>query len=188
MAARARTFQNERGETLWGVMAQFENPTDIYHAAEAVKAAGYSKWDCYCPFPVHGLDEAMGIRRTRLPLLVGAVGLSCACLGFFFQWWVSTQGYATNVQGKPFGAWQTFVPVTFEIGVLFTAFTTLLGMLFFNTLPMWHHPLLKKDRFLSSSDDKFFIAIESTDPKFDPPMVRELLLKHKASSVELVEE
>ncbi|MCA3004990.1 MAG: DUF3341 domain-containing protein [Planctomycetaceae bacterium] len=187
-AAKPRIFQTEQGTPIFGVMAEFATPADIYHAAEKVRDAGFSDWDVYSPFPVHGIDEAMGIKRTRLPLLVAVVGLSGAVLGFGFQYWVATQGYATVVQGKPFGSWQTFVPVAFEIGVLFTAFATLLGMLIFNRLPRWHHPLMCNERFLKVSDDRFVIAIEATDPKFDPQAVRTLLQKAGATSVELVED
>lgn len=188
MSTAPTIYQTESGKPVYGILAEFATPADLYSAAEKVRDAGFDKWDVYSPFPVHGMEEAMGIKRTKLPLLVGAVGLSGACIGFGFQYWVATQGYATVVQGKPYGAWQAFVPVTFEIGVLFTAFAAIIGMLVFNGLPRWNHPLMTKERFLKVGDDKFFIAIESADGKFEPKTVRNLLLTAGATSVELVED
>ena len=184
----ARIYKTEKGERVHGVMAEFATPADLYHAAEKVRDAGYRRWDVYSPFAIHGMDEAMGNPPTRLPLLVGFMGLTGAGLGYLMQWWITTAAYPLVVQGKPYEAWEQFVPITFEIGVLFTAFTTLLGMLAFNKLPMWHHPLMKKERFLRVSDDRFIICIESKDPKFDPASTRALLEKAGATGIDLVEE
>jgi hypothetical protein len=103
------------------------------------------------------------------------------------QWWMN-MNYPLVVQGKPVDAWEQFVPITFEVGVLFTALTTLLGMMAFNKLPMWHHPLMKKERFLRVSDDRFVICVEANDPKFDPAATRALLEKAGATGIDLVEE
>jgi hypothetical protein len=185
---RTRIYKTEDGKDVYGVMAEFATPADLYHAAERVRDAGFRRWDVYSPFPVHGMDEAMGLPRSRLPLLVAVVGLTGALLGFIFQYWVTAVAYPIVVQGKPYGAWEPFVPVTFEIGVLFAAFTCLLGMLAFNGLPRWHHPLLRKERFLGVSDDRFIIAIEAADERFDPEQVRQLLQSSGATAVELVED
>jgi hypothetical protein len=184
----AKIYKTESGDDVYGVMAEFANPADLYHAAEHVRDAGYKSWDVYSPFPVHGMEEAMGQPKTKLPLIVGVLGVTGALVGFGFQLWVSTEGYRTVVQGKPYGAWQAFIPVTFEIGVLFTAFSCIIGMLAFNGLPRWHHPLLTKERFLKTSDDKFIIAIEASDDKFDPAQTRALLQKAGAVAIELVED
>lgn len=186
-AAKPRIYKTDSGAVVHGVLGEFPTPASVYHAAEIFRDAGYRDWDVYAPFPIHGIDEAMGIRRTRLPLLVATVGLSGAALGFLFQTFVGLV-YPITKQGKPYAAWEALVPVTFEIGVLFTAFATLLGMLAFNGLPRWHHPLLKKERFLRVGDDRYMIAVESQDPKFDPVGVRALMEKHGAVAVELVEE
>jgi hypothetical protein len=183
-----KIYKTSAGEVVYGMMAEFATPADTYHAAEKMRDAGYKNWDVYSPFMIHGIDEAMGLKYSRLPLTVGVIGLSGAAVGFFFQWWVATHGFATVVQGKPFGAWQPFIPVTFEIGVLFTAFTCILSMLAFNLLPMWYHPLMKKERFLRVSDDRFVIAIEARDPSFDPKKTAALLTGAKGYNVELVEE
>ena len=130
----SKVFKTETGRNVYGLIAEYQTPADIYHAAEKVRDAGYSKWDVYSPFPVHGMDEAMGLRPTRLPVVVAFVGLSMAVVGFLFQLFVRTD-FALIHQGKPAAAWQVLVPITFEIGVLFTAFAALIGMLVFNGLP-----------------------------------------------------
>jgi hypothetical protein len=188
MAASSKVFVTESGEKLHAIMAEFATPADLYHAAEKVRDAGYTKWDTFSPFPVHGMEEAMGISRTKLPMMVACVGLTGAGLGMLMQWWMSSVDYQMLTQGKPFFSWQAYVPITFELGILFSAFTALIGMLALNGLPRWHHPLFTKERFLSSSDDKFFIAIEATDRSFDPDKARTLLEQAGASSIELVEE
>lgn len=181
-------YKTEKGEKVYGIMAEYADPTAIIHAAERVRDAGYKRWDVYAPFAIHGMDEAMGVKRTRLPLLVAAIALGTAGLGFFFEWWVSAGAYPMVVQGKPYGAWQPLIPITFEFGVLGTAFTSLLGMLAFNGLPRLHHPLLKKERFLRVGDDRYIVCIEARDEKFDPKGTRKLLESAGATSVELVEE
>lgn len=183
-----KIFTTKSGAEVYGVMAEFTNPATLTHAAEKVRDAGYTKWDVYSPFPVHGMEDAMGMKPTRLPLIVAILGLTGACIGFLFQMWVTHYGFRTIVQGKPSDAWQSLIPVTFEFGVIFTAFTAIIGMLVFNGLPRWHHPLLTKERFLGTSDDKFIIAIEAADEKFDPQGVRSLLEHAGAIAVELVEE
>lgn len=184
----ATIYQTESGETIHAVIGEFSSAADVYHAAEKFRDAGYKKWDVYSPFPIHGIDEAMGVGAPKLPLLVGAIGLSGAALGFIFQYWVTNVGYATVVQGKDTQSWEPLVPVTFEIGVLFTAFAALIGMLAFNRLPMWYHPLLKKERFLRVSDDRFMICVQADDPNFDPVRTRSLLEAAHARHIDYVEE
>lgn len=181
-------YKTPTGQTVYGIMAEFATPADLSHAAEKVRDAGYSKWDVYSPFPVHGMEEAMGLKNTKLPLLTGVVGLCGAGVGLLFQWWVTAVAYPMIVQGKPFFAWEPWTPVTFEFGVLFTAFWALLGMLAFNKLPMWYHPLMKKERFLRVSDDRLVICIETADPKFNHESTRKLLEAAGGRHVELVEE
>lgn len=184
----ARQFVNEAGDTIHAIIAEFDTPPAVYHAAEQVRDAGYTRWDVYSPFPMHGMEDAMGIKRTRLPLLVGVIGLSGAGLGYLMQHWMTAVNYTMVVQGKPYGAWEPFTPITFELGVLFSAFAALIGMLVLNGLPRWHHPLLKKERFLSVSDDRFVVCIETADPRFDPDATRKLLEHAGARHIELVEE
>jgi len=188
MAAASKVFVTESGAPLYGVLAEFATPAAIYHAAEKMRDAGYRKWDVHAPFPIHGIDEAMGIQRTKLPLLCAMGATAGVGLGYLMQYWMTAVDYPLVVQGKPFGSWEPFVPITFELGILLTAFTTLIGMLALNGLPRWNHPLFKSDRFLRTSDDVFMICVESTDPKFDPEATRKLLRDIGATSVELVEE
>ncbi len=186
--SRAPQHTTSHGAPLYGVMAEFDGPAATTHAAEALRDAGFSRWDVYSPFPIHGIDEAMGLKRPILPLVVGVLGITGALVGFGFQYWVATSGYGTVVQGKPPGAWQAFIPVTFEFGVIFTSFSALLGMLAINGLPRWHHPLLAKERFLGVSDDRFVVAVEAADAKFDSSATPALLKSLGAISVENVED
>lgn len=192
-----KVYVTEQGDEVYGVMAEFADPAAVYHAAEQVRDAGYADWDVYSPFPIHGMEEAMGIKRTVLPLIVAGCAFTGAALGFFMQWWMN-RDYPMVVQGKPYpgapgtssiiAGWEPFIPITFELGILSAAFAALIGMLALNKLPQLYHPLLKKDRFLRSSDDKFFIAIEAKDPKFDPERTRAMLQGAGAIHIELVEE
>ncbi len=186
--ANKKIYKTESGELVYGVMAEFANPAELSHAAEKVRDAGYTKWDVYSPFPVHGMEEAMGMKQTNLPILVAIMGLSGATIGFLFQYFVRHLAYPIVHQGKPSDAWQVLIPVTFEFGVIFTAFSALLGMFVINGLPRWNHPLLRKDRFLGVSDDRFIIAIEAADEKFDAQGVKTMFEKAGATAVELVTE
>jgi hypothetical protein len=183
-----KVYVTESGEQIHGILAEFATPADLYHAAEKVRDAGYAKWDAHSPFPVHGMEEAMGVSRTKLPLMVAVGGFSGAGLGYLMQWWMQGVDYQMMVQGKPFAPWEAFVPITFELGILLSAFTTLIGMLALNGLPRFHHPLLKKERFLAAGEDKFFVSIEASDPNFDPDKTRALLEGAGAKAIELVEE
>lgn len=189
-----KQFVTEKGEPVHGIMAEFATPADVYHAAEKIRDSGYTRWDLYAPFPIHGIDEAMGIVRTKLPMLVGAAAIVGVACGYLLQWYGSNRGYQLVTQGKPFGSfgegggWEAFVPIMFELGVLFSAFTALIGMLALNGLPRHHHPLMKKDAFLRTSDDKFIICIEATDPKFSPEGVKNLLKDAHGFNIEVVED
>ncbi|MEO1009511.1 MAG: DUF3341 domain-containing protein [Planctomycetota bacterium] len=181
-------FRTEDGAVVHGVLAEFATPADVYHAAEKVRDAGFKKWDVFSPFPIHGIDEAMGIARTKLPLIVamgGFTGIGCALA---MQYWMTGVDYPIVVQGKPYNAWEPFVPITFELGVLFAAFSALFGMLALNGLPRWHHALMKNDRFLRTSDDAYAIVIEAGDPRFEGAPTATMLGELGAVHVELVEE
>jgi hypothetical protein len=181
-------FITESGKSVHGVVAEFDTPAQVYHAAEKVRDAGYRRWDVYSPFPIHGIEDAMGFKRTGLPLLVAMIGFSGAGLGLLFQYWVTKTDYPIVVQGKPFGSWESFVPIMFELGVLPSAFAALFGMLMLNGLPRFHHPLLSRPSFWRASDDRFYICIEAEDKQFDPQRVRSLLESAGGQSVDLVED
>lgn len=161
----------------YGLAAEFKTSSGIYHAAEKVNAAGYRWFDCLVPFPVHGLDRAMGVKMTILPILVffgGLTGLIVACSLQIFtnsleiDLWaiVPIVGYQFDVSGKPLLGQAAFVPVAFELTVLFSALTAVFGMLVLNKLPMFYHPVLKHPALARATDDRFFLVIEARDPKF----------------------
>ncbi len=184
----SKVYVNEAGQRIYGLLAEFATPADLYHACEKIRDAGYANWDSHTPFPIHGMEEAMGIKRTNLPIIVAIGGFSGAGLGFLMQWWMSGVDYLMMKQGKPFAAWQAFVPITFELGILLSAFTCIFGMLALNGLPRWNHPLMRSTRFLRSTQDRFFISIEATDTKFDPDATQAMLASVGATAVEFVED
>src|SRR5260221_14580524 len=114
--ATGRVYTTEAGVPVHGMMAEYTTPSGVYHAAEKFRDAGYTCWDVHSPFPIHGIEEAMGIKRTVLPAVIAAVGLSGAGLGLLMQWWMSAVDFRLVVQGKPFFSWQAFIPITFELG------------------------------------------------------------------------
>ena len=171
----------------YGVLAEFATPAELYRACERVRDAGFTRWDAHTPFPIHGIEKAMGLRRSKLPWIALVMGLTGVAAGFVLQWWVHTKAYPLVISGKPFFAWPAFIPVTFELGILFAALGAVFGMLALNRLPMHHHPLFQSKVFERVSDDAFFISIESWDPRFDPTATGKMLESFGARSVELVE-
>ena len=171
----------------FGIVAEFGTPADLFHACERVRDAGFTRWDAHTPFPVHGMEGAMGIRRSPLPWIVLIAGLTGAAFGFGLQWWVHASAAPLTISGKPYFSWPAFIPITFELAVLFGAFGAVLGMLALNRLPMHHHPLFRSKVFERVTDDAFFISIESWDPRFDPAATPKLLKSLGARSVELLE-
>jgi hypothetical protein len=159
----------------YGLIATFETTPAVYHAAEKVRDAGYKNWDCITPFPIHGLDGAMGVKRSNVPkfsLLGGILGFTT---GMSLIYWTSAVNYPLIVGGKPYFSPLFAFPVSYELTILFTAFATIIGMFILNRLPMHYHPVLKSDKILSGMDDKFHIVIESSDPKFNLAHTKALL-------------
>ncbi len=184
---------------LYGLLAEFQTPGAILSAAKKVHEAGYKWWDCCTPFPVHGLDKAMGIRPTILPWLALGAGITGGMIGMLLQWftnatnleiwggpvWVT--GYAYLVSGKPFASVPTWIPVMFELTILFAAVGTVIFLMLLNNLPKLYHPCFNNERFLRVTDDRFFIIIEAKDPKFFRAKTEELLSSLGASTVEEVQ-
>jgi mono/diheme cytochrome c family protein len=160
---------------LHGLLAEYDTPDQLIRAARKIREAGFSKWDTFTPFPVHGMDQAMGIKMTILPWLVLGAGITGLATGILMQWWMNSYDYPWITSGKPFWSIPASVPVYFELTVLFSAITALVGMLVLNGLPYPSHPLDLKRRFARSTDDRFFLLIEARDPKFDEVETRELL-------------
>jgi hypothetical protein len=173
---------------VYGYLAEFSNPATLYAACERVRDAGYREWDAHSPFPIHGIEKAMGFSWSKVPWFSLVLGLSGAAVGFLGQAWVSVHAYELIISAKPLLSWQAFLPVTFEVGILATAIGTLLGMFLLNGLPRLHHPLFVSEAFERHSDDAFFISIEARDGKFDMEKTRALLEDIGATYIELVEE
>jgi Alternative complex III, ActD subunit len=161
--------------SVYGLMAEFEDPTALVSATRRAHGEGYRRMDAYSPFPIEELHEALGAHHTRLPMLV-LIGGALGCLGGYgLQAWVAAVAYPVNVGGKPFISWPAFIPITFECTILVAALTTVLGMLAINGLPMPHHPVFNVPRFALASRNRFFLCIESRDPKFDLEATRRFL-------------
>jgi hypothetical protein len=173
---------------MFGLLAEYDSAASLYAACEKVRDAGYAAWDAYSPFPVHGLERAMGLRPSLVPWIVCVMGFTGASLGFLLQWWTSAVDYPLIISAKPFNSYQAFVPVTFESGILIGAFGAVFGMFGLNRLPQLYHSLFNVKRFERVTDDKFFIAIETRDPRFDPEKTRALLESTGAVVVEEVED
>ena len=160
---------------VYGLMAEFDDPHKLLVAARRASEEGYSRMDAYTPFPVEGLSEYVGFPRTKLPTLVLLAGLAGCLGGFALQYWVSKIDYPLNVGGRPLNSWPSFIPVTFEMTILFAALTAVIAMLALNGLPMPYHPVFNEPRFARASQDRFFLAIEAADPKFDRAATRSFL-------------
>jgi len=160
----------------YGLMAEFRDTAAIVSAARKAYEAGYRKMDAFTPFPIEELSEALGWHtRGRLPRMVLAGGLLGAAGGYLLQYWVSVIAYPVNVGGRPLHSWPSFIPITFEMGVLAAAITAVLGMLGLNGLPRPHHPVFNAPNFALASTDRFFLCIEATDSRFDVEATRRFL-------------
>ncbi|MEO8215917.1 MAG: DUF3341 domain-containing protein [Acidobacteriota bacterium] len=171
----------------WGLLAEFPSAAEVLRAAQEAYAAGYRRMDAYSPFPVHGLAEAVGMNYTRLPMLILAGGITGGLTGFFMQYFAMAVHYPLVIGGKPLNSWPQFIPVTFELTILFAAFCAVFGMLAFNGLPQPYHPVFNVEKFKLASRDAFFLCIESSDPKFDPRDTRRFLQSLRATEVSDVE-
>src|SRR6195256_457950 len=156
-------------------MAEFDSAQDLMDAAHKTHQAGYKKIDAYSPFPVEGLAEAIGFHKNRVPLVVLLGGLTGGLSAFALQYWVAVITYPTNVGGRPYFSWPSFIIVTFELTILFAGLSAVIGMLALNGLPMPYHPVFNVPEFSRASDDKFFLVVFSTDPNYDAARTREFL-------------
>src|SRR5580698_10769292 len=161
--------------TIYGLMAEFETPEQVLEAAERARDDGYRRMDAYTPFPVEGLAEAVGFYKTRLSTIVLGGGLLGSCTGFFLCWWPNVIGYPLNIGGKPYNSWPAFIPITFELTILFSALSAVIGMIALNGLPMPYHPVFNAPRFDRATRDRFFLCIEARDPKFSLSSTRDFL-------------
>jgi len=170
------------------LVAEFDTPEALMEAAEKTRDAGYKEIDAYSPFPIHGMGEAIGFGRPILPWVIFGGGLVGLGLGFSLEYWVSAIQNPVNIGGRPMNSWPSFVPIMFETTVLIAALTTVFGMLGFNGLPRHYHPIFNHPRFERASQDLFFLAVESHDPKFDLVETRTFLQGLTQAEVVEVEE
>jgi hypothetical protein len=180
---QAMANQTQKVEFL---LAEFKGPSELVAAAAKLRDAGYRDFDAHTPFPIHGLDRAMGLKPSILGVLVFIGGLVGACTGLGLQYWVSTAAYPITVSGKPFFSLPAFIPVTFEVCILFSAFVAVFGMLLLNRLPQPYHPLFNATAFERASDDAFFLSVASNDAKFSVEGTKALLEKAGGYNVEAV--
>lgn len=159
----------------YGLMAEFESSKDLMKAAKQTHSFGYKHLEAYSPFPIEGLSEAVGFHKDRVPLIVLVGGLIGCLTGYGLQYWVATMAYTTNIGGRPYHSWPSFIIVTFEMTVLFAGISAVVGMLALNGLPQPYHPVFNVERFERASQDRFFLFVAATDPKFSDGETRRFL-------------
>ena len=172
----------------YAIIALFENTADILHAAEKVRSKGYTKFEVYTPFPVHGMDDSMGLKPSILGWIVLIGGSFGLCGGFGLQTWAQVVAYPYIISGKPFFSFQAFVPVTFELMVLFSAFATVFGMFALNGLPQFNHPIFNSKLFKHVTSHQFALAIECSDSIFNKDEVETFLGSLNPLAIEIIEE
>lgn len=182
------TAAADEAPLLVGLTGEFVDVSSVVAAAEKVRDAGYTVWDVHSPFPIHGIDKAMGIKPTILPWLVLMAGLAGLVGGLFMVWFTNAFDYKFLISGKPVFSLPANIPVLFECTVLFASLTAVFGMLGLNKLPTLYNPLLKSARFRRVTDDRFFVVIDAADPKFRETEVASLLLSLGAVAIERVED
>ena len=175
---------------VYGYIAEFGSAADIYHAAEKTRDAGFQKWDVHSPFPIHGMDAAMGLKKSVLSWIVFSMGACGFLTAFLLQFITQVMIYPTFVQDKPadFATLPAFFPVMFELTILFSAFTCIFGSLILNQLPRLNHTLFASKQFTRFSDDAFFMVIEARDPQFSPEKTKKFLTELGGTNIELVED
>jgi hypothetical protein len=172
----------------YGIIAEFDTPADAMHAAEKVRDGGFRKWDVFTPYPVHGMDKAMGLKNSKVGWFSFIGGVTGYTSGMLMIWWMNAVDYSIVIGGKPMFSPYSAFPPSYELTILLGAFGSLGGMLFLNRLPRLHHPLLKHRRFALATHDKFFVVIETADPKYSESETRKLLESAGSKRIEMVEE
>jgi hypothetical protein len=186
MSALAQTAANAGARPPYGLLAEFETAAEIKKAAMRVRDAGYQHWDVFTPFPIHGLEDAMGLKGSPVGWFVFVGGVIGFCTGMLMIWFMNGFDYPLVVGGKPLFSPVYAFPVSYELTILFGSIGSFLGMLITNRLPRWHNPLFDHERFTRATHDRFFILIECRDPKFSETRTRELLESIGGRHVEMV--
>ncbi len=172
---------------IFGLLAEFDDPAALIRAAEKMRDEGYQYYDCHSPFPIHGMDRAMGLKRSIVGYIAGFMAFVGFTFGLGLQWWTSAVDYPLVIAGKPYFSYQAFVPVTFGLTVLLGAFGAFLGMLHTNRLPRLYHELFFSDRFSRKvTNDGFFVSVVAKDPKFDQSATTSLLESLGGKHVEVI--
>lgn len=172
----------------WGIIAEFESPAAIYNAAKKTTDHGYSRVDAHTPFPVHGIDKNLRHGQSHLGWIVAGCGLTGVILAQAMMYWMNAVDYPIWVSGKEPYSWPTTIPITFELMILLAGFGAVFGMFAINKLPRLHHPIFKHNTFHRVTDDRFFLSIEATDPKFDSVETLSFLESIGGTNVEIVED
>ena len=172
----------------YGIIAEYDTPADLMHAAEKIRDAGFRKWDVFSPFPVHGMDDAMGLKNSPVGWFGFCGGVCGYATGMLLIWFCNALDYPIMIGGKPMFSPFAAFPPSYELTILFTAFGSIGGMMFLNKLPRLNHPLLKHARFEKATHDKFFLVIETADPKYSEAQTRKLLETTSSTHIEMVEE
>lgn len=185
--ATAGIYESD-ADQVYGLLAEFSDPGALLHAAEEVREEGYRHFDTYSPFPVHGMDEAMGLGNSKVGYFTFLGGVAGFATAYLLQWWTGAVDYPLNISGKPFFAIEPSVPIMFELTVLFAAFGAVAGMLALNGLPRPYNPLFYSDRFEGASDDRFFLHVAASDDQFDTEDTATMLRHAGAIHIELVQD
>ncbi len=176
------------GSKTWGILGEFKTPEALLEGAKVFRDAGITHLDGYSPFPIDGLIEAMGKKHTKLPMLVLAGGVAGVCAGLGLQIWTTAIDYPINIGARPLISLPSFIPITYELAILFAALTSAFAMIALNGLPLPYHPVFNVERFAKAGAvDAFFLCVESSDPKFDAEKMRQLFAQAKAEGVYDVE-
>jgi Protein of unknown function (DUF3341) len=171
----AAPLNSNSGSDVYGLMAEFDSAQELLDAAHKTHRAGYEKMEAYSPYPVEGLAEAIGFHKNRVALVVLIGGLIGGLSAYALQYWVAVITYPTNIGGRPYHSWPSFIIVTFELTILFGGLSSAIGMLALNGLPMPYHPVFNIAEFAKATENKFFLVVEATDPKFDAAGTRAFL-------------
>jgi Ni/Fe-hydrogenase subunit HybB-like protein len=183
-----RGFEEEGDSPTYGVVASFRGPADLVEAAGRLREAGYRRFDTYSPFPIHGMEQAMGLRRSKVPLFTMAGGLFGLVFAQSLQWYQSTSAYPLITGGKPLNSTEAFVPITFETMILYAAFGAIAGMFLLNRLPRLYHPVFRRRTFARTTTDGFFLTVEADDAIYDPRETPALLESAGGTDIELLDD
>ena len=170
-----------------GIIAEFTNPASLMKAGKSLNEKGYKQFDCHSPFPIHGMDDAMGMKRSPLGFIIALFAIIGGLVGFGLQTWAHSVEYPLIISGKPFFAYQAYIIVTFALFILFGAAAAVFGMLGLNKLPRYHHPVFYSDKFKKVTDDGFFVSIGSNDKLFDDKKTANMLKSLGGTNIEVLE-